>query len=292
MSAAGPSDSESGRPDSCQTVPACPLPPFQRRPETSKGAAAPSPPPYPHPFGRVHGTEAPRKGLKSLPNLGTGRGEGGARARQQGEVEAPGAPRGARRPRAGGWRVSGERPAPKPSSAPRGPASRGTVPERPRGGPGAPREGCGAPARARRVRARPRCSPAVRRPRTTRWPSRPRRRASRRRRRHARPRARLLGAGPAGGARSPEPGSAPANRRCFSREGLLERSSDGGVGRAREAGAAAGQPRSGFRVLPRNRGDLRASPHPAPLLAAFPPRPRSRAPIPSPAPAPGRSQER
>ncbi|CAI9166575.1 unnamed protein product [Rangifer tarandus platyrhynchus] len=85
MSAAGLSDSDSGgRPDSCQTVPACPLPPFRKRPETSQGAAAPSPPPEPRPSGWVQGTEAARKGLKSLPNLGTGRGEGGARAPEAG----------------------------------------------------------------------------------------------------------------------------------------------------------------------------------------------------------------
>lgn len=89
------------------------------------------------------------------------------------------------------------------------------------------------------------------------------------------------GAGPAGAASSPEPGSAPGNGRCFSREGFLERSGDGGVGRAREAGAAAGQSRSAFRALPGSRGDLRASPHPAQLLAAFPPRPCGRPPIPS-----------
>lgn len=51
------------------------------------------------------------------------------------------------------------------------------------------------------------------------------------------------------------------------------------MGRAREAGAAAGQPRSDFGALPRNRGDLRASPHPAQLLASFPPRPRSARPF-------------
>lgn len=175
---------------------------------------------------------------------------------------------------------------PKLSSAPRGLASRRAFPERPRRGPGVPKG-----------RMRYSCTPvafapgrAGRRPRGDREPhvgplspdaARPVAAAP----------ARLPGAGPAGGARSPEPGSAPGNRRCFSREGFLERSGDGGVGRAREAGAAAGQPGSAFRALPRNRGDLRASPHPARLLAAFPPRPLSHPPIPPPAPAPGRSLE-
>lgn len=46
------SDSDSGgRPDSCQTVPACPLPPFRKGLETSRAAGAPSAPPLPHPFG-------------------------------------------------------------------------------------------------------------------------------------------------------------------------------------------------------------------------------------------------
>lgn len=83
----------------------------------------------------------------------------------------------------------------------------------------------------------------------------------------------------------------PREQELVSREDFLERSGGGRVGRAHEARAAAGQPCSAFSALPRNRGDLRASPHPARLLAAFPPRPRSRGPIPSPEPAPGRSLE-
>ena len=51
------------------------------------------------------------------------------------------------------------------------------------------------------------------------------------------------------------------------------------MGRAREAGAAAGQPRSAFGTLLRNRGDMRASPHPASLLAFFPPRPLRAGPF-------------
>lgn len=161
---------------------------------------------------------------------------------------------------------------PKPFSAPRGLASRGAFPERPRRGVPKGRMRCSCTPRG--VRARPRgdraphvgpLSPDAAEP-------------------VAAAPARLPGAGPAGGARSPEPGSAPGNRRCFSREGFLERSGDGGVGRAREAGAAAGQPGSAFRALPRNRGDLRASPHPARLLAVLPapPRPLSRPPSPRP----------
>lgn len=73
-------------------------------------------------------------------------------------------------------------------------------------------------------------SPAARRPRTTHRPAHPD---------SARPvpatPARPLGAGPAGGARSPEPGSAPGNRRCFSREGFLER-----FGRRRGGASARG----------------------------------------------------
>ena len=168
MSAAGLSDSDSGgRPDSCQTVPAYPLPPFRKRRATSKGAPAPSLPPFPHPCGWVQGTEAPQKGLKSLPNLGTGRGEGGARA------PAAGGGRGSRVP---GWRSApagggggnggfpGSARPPKPSSAPRGLASIGAFPERPRRGPGdppgakdaVPRTGPAAfaPARAGRAEAK------------------------------------------------------------------------------------------------------------------------------------------
>lgn len=147
---------------------------------------------------------------------------------------------------------------PKPFSAPRGLASRGAFPERPRRGVPKGRMRCSCTPRG--VRARPRgdraphvgpLSPDAAEP-------------------VAAAPARLPGEGPAGGARSPEPGSAPGNRRCFSREGFLERSGDGGVGRAREAGAAAGQPGSAFRALPRNRGDLRASPHPSSLTHSSP----------------------
>lgn len=189
--------------------------------------------------------------------------------RQQEEVEAPGALPG--RGRGGGFPGSA---GPEAFASSRGLASSGALPERRAGGPPAPpgRMRCPGPGPRRSRPAAPVAGRAEaenhtsgRSPQTPSVPSPP-----------PPPRA-----GPAGGARSPEPGSAPGNGRCFSREGFLERSGDGGVGRARKAGAAAGQSRSAFRALPGNRGDLRASPHPALLLAAFPPRPYSRPPIPA-----------
>lgn len=191
--------------------------------------------------------------------------------RQQGEVEAPGALPG--RGRGGGFPGSA---GPEAFVCSRGLASSGALPERRAGGPRAPpgRMRCPSPGPRRSRPSAPVAGRAEaenhtsgRSPQTPRVPSPPPPPPP--------------GAGPAGGARSPESGSAPGNGRCFSREGFLERSGDGGVGRAREAGAAAGQSRSAFRALPGNRGDLRASPHPARLLAAFPPRPYSRPPIPA-----------
>lgn len=278
MSAAGQSDSDSGgRPDSCQTVPACPLPPFRKRLETSKAAAAPEPP-ISRSLGPVLGTAAPRKGLKSLPNLGSPRGESGARAPAarggRGSRCLAGGVRRAGRGRGGGFPGSA---GPKALACSRGPASSGALPERRAGGPPAApgRMLCPGPGPQRSHPPLPRAPVADsaeaenhtsgRSPQTPRVPSPPP----------------PPGAGPAGAASSPEPGSAPGNGRCFSREGFLERSGDGGVGRAREAGAAAGQSRSAFRALPGSRGNLRASPHPAQLLAAFPPRPCGRPPIPA-----------
>lgn len=69
--------------------------PVSKTPGNFQGAAARSPPPEPRPSSCVQGTEAARKGLKSLPNLGTGRGEGGA--------QSPGG-RGGRGPRVPGLR--------------------------------------------------------------------------------------------------------------------------------------------------------------------------------------------
>lgn len=243
MSAAGLSDSDSGgRSDSCQTVPACPLPPFRKRPETSQGAAAPNPPPEPRPSSCVQGTEAARKGLKSLPNLGTGRGEGGARA------PAAGGGRGSRVPglrsapaggQGGGTEGFREAPGPKPSSAPRsgfrrrlhrastrgsrGPSVKGAQPALP------------SPCRPRGARE-PLIGPLAQTPRV-RSPPPPLTRSGRD------PPVGLAHLNldlPRGtGAASPERASSSA-------------SGDGGVGRAREAGAAAGQPRSAFSALPRN----------------------------------------
>lgn len=277
MSAAGLSDSDSGgRPDSCQTVPAYPLPPFRKRPATSKGTPAPSLPPYPSPVRLGPRDRGSPEGVKKFAQLGHWARRGrGACPDSRGRSRLPGA-RLAECASGRGRverRVSGERSAPKPSSAPRGLASNGAFPERPRRGPGdppgakdaVPRTGPAAfaPARAgRRLRGgqEPHVGPLA--------PD------------AARPvAARLLGAGPAGGARSPEPGSAPGNKRCFSREVFLERSGNYGMGRAPEAGAAGGQPRSAFGTLLRNRGDMRASPHPALLLASFPPRPLRAGPF-------------
>lgn len=273
MSTAGQSESDSGgRPDSCQTVPACPLPPCPERLETSKGPAAPSPPAHAHPF-RSGDSGSPER-VKKFAQLGhlARRGRGACpdgRGRSRLPVPRRGSAPG--RGRGGGFPGSAG-PAAFPSSGSL--VSSGAVPERRAGVPGPLPEGCGAPARPRGVRARSRRSPAARRPRATRRPAGPRRRASRRHRpRPGRDRpARLahlnLDLRRGMGAASPQRAfsSAPATA---------------GWGRAREAGAAAGQSRSAFRTLPGNRGDLRASPHPARLLAAFPPRPSSGPPIPA-----------
>lgn len=239
--------------------------------KTSKGAAAPSPPARLARSGP--GTAAPRKGLKSLPNSGTWRGEGGARAPAAGGGRGSRCPAGAVSLAGGGAEGFRGAPAPQPSRLPR-PRLQRRRPRASRRGPGAPPGRMRCPGRAPRRsrplarvggRAEAESHTSARWPQTPRVPSPPP----------------PPGAGPAGGARSPEPGSAPGNGRCFSRKGFLERSGDGGGGgRAREAGAAGGQSRSAFRTLPGNRGDLRASPHPARLLAAFPPRPSSRPPIP------------
>lgn len=102
------------------------------------------------------------------------------------------------------------------------------------------------------------------------------------------PGARPLGAGPTGGARSPEPGCAPGNRRRFLLRGL-----SGALGRRqrRRGGASArggSCSRSASLGLPcpaqEPRGSARLT-APSSLPAAFPPRPPGRAP------APGRGLE-
>lgn len=139
-----------------------------------------------------------------MPNLGTGRGEGGARAR------AAGGGRGSRAPRRrGGARVGetrGFRGTLTPKSLPLLPKA--SLPEAlsPCAHVGVPvplGEGCGAPAQPRGVCAGPRRSPAAPRPRTTRRSVRPTCRESRRRR--PRPPAR---GGTSRWGCSPEPGSA------------------------------------------------------------------------------------
>lgn len=172
MSAAGLSESDSGgRPDSCQTVPACPLPPLRKGlRENFQRGRGPEPTPV-----WVPGTAAPRKGLKSLPNLGTGRGEGGARARQQGEVEAPRCPAGSEPGRGG---VGGDEGFPGSAGHDRLPrlpeAALPAAPSRASIAPGSrcPSGKDAGPARPAALgSARPRRSPAAPGPRTTRRPA-------------------------------------------------------------------------------------------------------------------------
>lgn len=209
-----------------------------------------------------------------MPNLGTGRDEGGARARQQGEVEAPGCPAG--RVRQAGVGGGGDEGFPGSAGheaflcSPR-PRFQRRLPRASEQGSRCPsgRDAVNQPGPAAFAPAR-----AGRRPRRGREPHVDRLAPDSARPVPAVP-ARLPGAGPTGGARSPEPGSAPGNRRCFSREGFLQRSSDGGVGRAREAGAAAGQPGSASVPCPGtavicapHRTQLGSSPPSRPALSA------------------------
>lgn len=119
-----------------------------------------------------------------MPNLGTWRGEGGARAPAAGGGRGSRCPAGEVRRAGGGAEGFRGAPAPKPSPAPEASPPAAPSPSVAQGVPRPLPEGCGAPARPRGVRARPRRSPAAPRPRTTRRAARPRRRASRRHRPH------------------------------------------------------------------------------------------------------------
>lgn len=173
-SAAGWSDSDSGgRPDSCQAVAACPLPPFPKPPKLPKEPLPGAPDLIPVLL--VPGTAAPWKGLKSLPNLGPPQGEGGAcpggRRRSGSRCPVPGMRRGAR-----AGVVSGSA---RPQAVRCSPGVRfqRRPPRGPARGPGAPPARMRCPAVAAGVRARPRRCPAAQKLRTTRRPADPRRRA-------------------------------------------------------------------------------------------------------------------
>lgn len=91
MSAAGLSASDSGgRPDSCRTVPACPLPPLRKGLGDFRRGRSPEPVPA-----GPRGQRRP-EGVKKFAQLGhwARRGEGGARGGGGGEVEAPRCPAG------------------------------------------------------------------------------------------------------------------------------------------------------------------------------------------------------
>lgn len=85
MSAAGPTDPDSGRPDSCQAVAACPLPPFAKLTEEPLLRAR-----ILIPAGSAGGprTAASPKGLKSLPEPAVGK-AGAHRRQKQAEFPVP-----------------------------------------------------------------------------------------------------------------------------------------------------------------------------------------------------------
>lgn len=157
MSTAGQSESDSGgRPDSCQTVPACPLPPWRERLENFQRSRCPKPPSSAHPSGsRDSGSP---EGVKKFAQLGhlARRGRGacpGGRGRSRLPVprrgSAPGRGRGGGFPGSAGPAAfpapeASPPAAPSPSVAQgsRGPSRKDAVP---RPGPAA-----FAPARAGR----------------------------------------------------------------------------------------------------------------------------------------------